>query len=302
MPFPTPRPARTEELRQAFALLFSHLRPADRSYRVSRATELAERGELDPRGVFVLPDEGGLAGVCVCQPVPGAGALLWPPVVTRQPREALEDDLIRQACDWLREARCRLVQCLLADPEAALAAALLRNGFRHITGLSYLQHDLCLDPALLATPVRLAFDCYDPSAPQEFRRALSGSYEQTLDCPEVNGVRTVEEVLRGHQAQGRHDPARWWLARHHGAAVGVLLAVEPSPGEWEVAYMGLVPAARGRGFGREMLLHALCEARAAGAARVILSVDDRNAPARRLYERVGFEPYDHRLVLLSIWG
>jgi ribosomal protein S18 acetylase RimI-like enzyme len=301
MPNPAPRPARPDELAQAFTLLFSHLAPGDRSYRAARAVELAERGDLDARGVFVLPGAAGLAGVGVCQPVPGAGALLWPPVVILQPRIALEDALVGHACAWLRQQGARLAQCLLADEEAPLAAALLRNGFDHITGLSYLQHDLQLHPALLGTPVRLSFECYDPARPDEFQEALAGSYEQTLDCPEVNGVRTVEEVLQGHWAQGRHDPARWWLARSAGAAVGVLLVVEPSPGEWEVAYMGLRPRARRQGLGRELLLHAVCEARAAGAYRLILSVDDRNTPARRLYERIGFQPYDHRLVLLTIW-
>jgi GNAT superfamily N-acetyltransferase len=202
----------------------------------------------------------------------------------------------------LRKQGARLAQCLLADEEAFLATPLLRNGFRHVTGLSYLRHELHLDPHLLATPVRLRFESYETSRPGEFHAALTASYEETLDCPEVNGVRTVEEVLAGHKAQGPHDPARWWLARWEGDPVGVLLVVEPSPGEWEVAYMGLVPSARGRGLGGEILLHALAEARAAGAGRVILSVDDRNEPARRLYQRVGFESYDHRLVLLTVWG
>ena len=108
-------------------------------------------------------------------------------------------------------------------------------------------------------------------------------------------------MVRGHQAQGRFDPARWWLARRDGEAVGVLLVVEPSPGEWEVAYMGVVPEARRDGVGREMLLRALCEARVAEAATVTLCVDDRNIPARALYEGVGFEAYDRRLVLLKVW-
>ncbi len=295
---PTPRPARPDELPDAFALLFSHLPPAERAYRAARAVELASRGELDPRGVFVLP---GVAGVCVCQPVPGAGSLIWPPIVTLQPPHPSEDELVRHACAWLRQQGARLAQCLLADDEAFLTPPLLRGGLRHITGLSYLRHDLHLEPHLLDTPVRLRFESYDLAPLQEFHAALAGTYEATLDCPEVNGVRSVEEVLAGHRAQGPHEPSRWWLARCGGAAAGVLLVVESSPGEWEVAYMGLVPEARGRGLGRELLLHALCEARAAGAFRVILSVDDRNAPARRLYQKVGFEPYDHRLVLLALW-
>jgi ribosomal protein S18 acetylase RimI-like enzyme len=65
--------------------------------------------------------------------------------------------------------------------------------------------------------------------------------------------------------------------------------------------MGLVPEARRSGFGREILLHALCEARSAGASQVTLSVDDRNYPAHSLYRQVGFELFDRRAVLLLVW-
>jgi mycothiol synthase len=293
---PDPRPARPGELRPAFELLFSRLPAAERDYRAAKAVELAEAGQLDARGVLVVP-----GGVFVCQPVPGAGGLVWPPVVIVRDAEAVEDRLVRAGCDWLRGQGARLAQCLLAEDEAPLAPALLRNGFRHVTGLTYLRHGLRLDARHFPVPSRLTLEGYDAARPDEFHRALLRSYEGTLDCPEVNGARTIDDVVRGHQSQGRYDPSRWWLARRGGEAVGVLLLVEPSPGEWEVAYMGVVPEARRLGVGRELLLRALCEARVAEAATVVLSVDDRNAPARALYAGVGFEAYDHRRVLLALW-
>ena len=80
-----------------------------------------------------------------------------------------------------------------------------------------------------------------------------------------------------------------------------MLTEMPETGDWEVAYMGVVPEARRYGFGREMLLHALCEARAADAPTVTLSVDVRNQPAWKLYRSLGFEPYDQRVVYLAIF-
>lgn len=295
-----PRCATPAEWPAAFALLFSHLSPGERDYRCARAVDLIAAGELDPRGIFVVPGTPSLIGTCVAQAVPGAGGLIWPPVVIRL--SSHEDALVQHACAWLKQQGARLAQCLLPDDEAFLAKPLLRHGFAAITGLLYLRHDLQLPPDLLHTPVRLAFECFDPARPALFQQTLLTSYEHTLDCPEVNGLRTIDEILAGHQAQGRHDPSRWWLARHAGTAVGVLLVTEPVPNEWEIAYVGLVPAARGQGLGRELLLHALCEARAAGVHRVVLSVDDRNVPARKLYHQAGFEPYDHRHVLLATWG
>jgi ribosomal protein S18 acetylase RimI-like enzyme len=113
----------------------------------------------------------------------------------------------------------------------------------------------------------------------------------------------VAEVIEGHRAQGTYDPDRWWLARAGGEPVGVVIVVElPESGAWEIAYMGVVPEARRRGFGRELLLKVLWEARAADVLRVTLSVDVRNVPAWELYRGVGFEPFDRRAVYLAVWG
>jgi ribosomal protein S18 acetylase RimI-like enzyme len=138
--------------------------------------------------------------------------------------------------------------------------------------------------------------------PAPFHQALLDSYEGTEDCPEISGVRTVEEILEGHSAQGKYDPARWWLARAERKPVGVLLLCEvPEWAAWDVAYVGVVPEARGHGFGRELMHRALSAARADGVARLTLSVDVRNQPALNLYTGLGFEMHDRREVFLAIW-
>ncbi len=302
-PVPTPEPARTDELAAAFRLLFRHLSPEERGSRVRNALHLVSLRELDPRGVFVLREASGLTGALVCSPVPGASGALWPPVALGKRAAEGEDALVRHACAWLRGQGARLAQALLSPEEECLAAPLVRNGLAHVTNLWYARHDLVLDASWLAAPARLAFEPYGPACADLFQHVLARTYEGTLDCPEVNGVRTMEEVLQGHQAQGLYDPGRWWLARFEGRAVGVLIAVElPESGDWEVAYVGVVPEARRQGLGRELLLQALCEARAAGAPRLTLSVDARNLPAWGLYSRLGFEPFDRRAVYLAVWG
>ena len=115
-------------------------------------------------------------------------------------------------------------------------------------------------------------------------------------------VRTVEEAIAGHRAQGRFAPGRWWLAVAGSRPAGVLLMTEiPEIGDWDVSYLGVVPEARRRGFAKEMMLRGLFEAKAAGVKRVTLSVDSRNLPALQLYRDLGFSPYDRREVYLAIW-
>jgi len=293
-----PEPARTEDWGAAFRLIFQYLPPEEREHRCANALNLLGRGELNSQGLYIVRGEAGLRGALLCLPVPGCTALLWPPGTVEDNGIELEDALLRHARAWLSQRGVKLVQTLLAPEESFLADPLLRNGFAAITRLWYMRHQLNLPVHYLNTPARLDYQTYDGDP--LFRQTLLRTYEGTLDCPEVNGVRSIDEVLEGHRAQGAYDPQRWWLVRDGSGPVGVLMMTEmPESGDWEVAYMGVVPEARRHRFGREMLLHALCEARAADALSVTLSVDARNQPAWNLYRSLGFEPYDQRVVYLA---
>lgn len=297
-----PDHARPDELADAFALIFRHQSDAERRWRVSHALRLIEQGELDAKGVFVLRDPEGLAAALVCSQVAGGGSLIWPPANhTPSVTRVAEDALVLAACAWLRQGGAHLTQCLLRPDEAALAPPLSRNGFSHVTDLLYLFRELSFRGALVRRPCLLRFEPYRPDRPDEFHHTLGRTYEGTLDCPELNGLRTIEEVVRGHKAQGRFEPSRWWLARAGTQAAGVLLLMEQPEGDWEVVYVGVVPEHRGRGLGGELMAQALVEAKASGVRRLTLSVDRRNLPAVRLYRSLQFEEYDRRLVLLAIW-
>jgi GNAT superfamily N-acetyltransferase len=62
--------------------------------------------------------------------------------------------------------------------------------------------------------------------------------------------------------------------------------------------MGLVESVRGRGFGLQVVRHAQWLCRQEGRDRLVLAVDRRNAPARRIYMSCGFWRWDERQVLL----
>ncbi|MFO0849792.1 MAG: GNAT family N-acetyltransferase [Gemmataceae bacterium] len=65
-----------------------------------------------------------------------------------------------------------------------------------------------------------------------------------------------------------------------------------------MTYVGLTPSARGRGFGTLAVRAALRRAMAAGNDWLTLSVDVRNAPAVRMYRRLGFREFDVQHVFL----
>lgn len=82
-----------------------------------------------------------------------------------------------------------------------------------------------------------------------------------------------------------------------GEAIGRLY-LDHRPDEWRVIDIALLPRHRGQGHGTRLMRDILQSAHAAGKP-VRIHVE-RNNPALRLYERLGFEPLesDHELYLL----
>lgn len=56
----------------------------------------------------------------------------------------------------------------------------------------------------------------------------------------------------------------------------------------------VAPERRGQGIARKLLIASLLMAQASGAVRVLLEVEEDNAPALSVYGRLGFSPIDRR--------
>jgi ribosomal protein S18 acetylase RimI-like enzyme len=107
----------------------------------------------------------------------------------------------------------------------------------------------------------------------------------------------MEDVIAGYQATGVFRSELWQIIRKDGVEVGVLLLADhTSAGHWELVYMGLVPAARGHGWGRQITQHAQLLAQRAEIERIVLAVDSANSPALAMYRTAGFEKWDRRHV------
>ena len=85
------------------------------------------------------------------------------------------------------------------------------------------------------------------------------------------------------------DLGRVWVGRApNGDVVGHLQAAAREAGLWEVINTAVAEHARGHGIGRALLERAVEEARAAGAARVILATATADVGNLRFYQRCGF--------------
>ncbi len=177
---------------------------------------------------------------------------------------------------------------------------LLRDaGFQPMATLLYL---LCPQSEMPAERPAgpLEFEPFDPDQQDRLAQLVEATYADTLDCPMLNGLRSMDDTLTGYQSTGVFDPQRWLLVRHEGRDVGcLLLADHPPHDNWELVYMGLVPSARGNRWGQAVVRQAQWLTRQAGRQRLVLAVDAANHPAVAMYTAVGFRTFGRRRVYLK---
>jgi ribosomal protein S18 acetylase RimI-like enzyme len=297
--------ARPEERAAALDLFFQDLDDNDRAGRIDRVHRMIAAQELDADGIFVCRLRDTLAGVMVGVALPGATGMIWPPRVLAGAHAAVvEDHLMRHATEWLRRRGCKFGQGLLDQTEDDLGKVLQRGGYQRVTTLLYMRRDLDAAAGLPSGAESEGLVCEDYTLCDRelFHATLLASYENTLDCPELNDARTAEEIIAGYQGVEGSRPERWWLAWYEKRPAGVLILTEhPARASWDLAYLGLVSAARGRRLGRALTCKALRDAQDAGAQSMTLTMDARNEPAWRLYRGWGFDAYDRREVHLLVF-
>lgn len=279
----------------------------------------AIRGDIDLSGLWIARERAGrVIGALLTQPLAGKAAAIWAPEVNPSWRRGvLAASLIQSALADLESRGFRLAQAVLDESAGHKAARdLARGGMPRVTELLYLDRDttLPLPPAhsqnsrhrSAEKPLTQSFEWrpFKPCRPAEFRLVLEATYTGSLDMPELEGARSLDDIIESHRAAGRFDAERWQLGYIPGrpeAASVLLLAEVPNRDAWEVVYLGLTPAARGSGLGRSVLERAL-ELAQAHVPRLELAVDCRNVPAVRLYQSAGFVTRDRRAVHLVIFS
>ncbi len=129
----------------------------------------------------------------------------------------------------------------------------------------------------------------------------AATFAATLDCPRLSDFRSAAEIVAGYRTAPLFDPQLWqilmvankpagclFLTQHRDHESVAMEASSTSSGAIEISYMGLLPNYRGQGLGELVLAAAVRVADQLGAARMVLAVDRKNAPAIALYRRRGW--------------
>jgi mycothiol synthase len=181
-------------------------------------------------------------------------------------------------------------QVLIAEPCESYRQLLEFAGFHLLTRLEFWRAEVPLQ-APTALDSRLRMIPWEQLPTWQVREVLHRTYEGSLDAPEMNRFRRDDLPL---------DPTEFSVVAFEGPKpVGVLmLSSTEQPAELELSYLGIVPENRGRGLGKLLLERTFQVAVTAGCHSLILSVDERNIPAKTLYLAKQFRLYELRQVWL----
>jgi hypothetical protein len=147
----------------------------------------------------------------------------------------------------------KVCQAFASSLEGGDMASLERNGFDRVTQLVYLRRDVDIEAGWGNTqPNSIKCRPMTGVPTEEQIEALLATHEATLDCPELNGLRTPEEIV-GSYFPVTQPNCSWWLTDgEEDKPVGVILFDRgPEPSVLELSYLGLIPSMRGQGrYGR----------------------------------------------------
>ena len=209
--------------------------------------------------------------------------------------------VIDHACGQVGGCDVHLTQALLEPGEKLERSAFGEAGFQELATLSYLERALSRSnpPTPPTWPPGTRTEKYSDELYDVLAQVLEQSYEQTLDCPGLYGLRLTADIIAGHRATGTFDPALWTLLYVDEQPAGALL-LNPFPAHRtvELVYLGLAPSARGRGLGRQLLRHGLTLLKGRRERTLTLAVDQRNTPALALYEAQGLRRIVQRVALI----
>lgn len=297
----------------ALEILYQH-QPAE-----VRSTFVDDLVGADAAGTFPLDDlvvavsNRRVVGTGLISIVPGRTALVWPPRRSADVAADVRFDVAREMNRVLVSANVGFGQCLMS-PDHGEADVLDAIGLSHALDLQHLRLTLSatetgdvgaadLDAATVGDAL-LTTVAYDPNEFDRFARVLEATYGGSADSPEISGLRSAEDALKGHQSAGVFRDDLSSIVRVNGLDAGLILIADHGDDPnlaggrtAELLYIGLIPQVRGQGLGKRFLQQTVRKLQHAGFGSITVAVDTRNLYATKLYRDLGFVSCD----LQEVW-
>lgn len=267
--------------------------------RVTALLAAEKEGKISLDGLLSATNNNRVVAATWCLNQPGKIATIWGPGLISGIPDTLADELVTRSVRYAQQSGSHLVQSLVGAENPAAGEHLTRMGFRAITLLDQLH--AFLDDLNVPPPTdRLSFIPCEDFRRSSFEKLVANTYDGSLDCPEVDGLRQISDVLAGYYATSSQNTAHWYTIKQGGDTVGVtILAHHTANHQLELIYFGLLPTFRRQGLGREILCFVIQQAKRLGCQSILTGVDQRNTPAMVLYHQFGFGLSDSKELYLK---
>ncbi len=242
---------------------------------VENAVRSTRQGRL-----MSVADKDGYLVLLPFQIGPDASGQIGPPVFHPRAagREAL---LLRMAATKIIEAGAVALHIAL-PPDSRIGGLLVSSGLEK--GPTMIE---MAGPVHLEMPQQDVKWCsYRAKERRRFAEVFYKTLEGSLDFPEMPVCKDSVKLMRAFQQRGVFTNEDFALLGVPVEIAGVLLLVREAM-HMEIAYMGLVPAFRGKGLSSALMSRAFSRAQAHDVSDLVATVDTRNIPAIAVYKHFG---------------
>ena len=211
------------------------------------------------------------------------------------------ESAIGEVCGHFALRDVQLAQILLDPGETPTISTYERCGFKRMAELVYLQRTIKRAAVPTPLPAGFVMQSYSPGTHALFAKAILAGYENSLDCPPLNGLRSVEDIIAGHKSAGEFDAQDWQVLTYQGEPSAVLMLSRTLMGDgMELVYLGVSPRIRGHGVGSYLMRLAEARVNQRKLSRLTLAVDSLNEPALRLYYRHGMQRLTSKVAMMRV--
>lgn len=266
-----------------------------------RAKELLRSLEQRANGTYKFLADDNLGFKAVVLAVLNAGATVT--LVSSEPRNDGQIQgtslLIQTACQSYLGSSVRLAQTVMPVGNPRLEQSFATAGFHSLATLNYMERARSSSKLPQKRLEHTRFITMTDLSDSQLGALMQETYIGSLDCPKIHGIRLMQDIINGHRGHGQYDAQLWFIAEVKGTQVGVLLLNPVQEMQCtELAYLGVVPHARGKGVGNTMMHHAIEQSMKQGLPRITLAVDANNLPAIQLYKKWNFHKTKERLTMI----
>ena len=219
-----------------------------------------------------------------------------------QGQDSIAVDLLTRAIQVAYASGVEQVQGIVAEDDVRSETVLGRQLEPIATFTHIYRHQSLPAPKIALFEHSVSWKQANEYAARRVANMVAATFEGTLDCPELNGIRTPTQVLRGFLDGLPLRTQPYWLLLHvDGQVAGCLLLKKHAASELlELCYVGLLPKFRGRGLGRVMIGEAIRRTELLSCNVLAAAVDTRNLPALKIYHQFGFRSHQHLRAWLHI--